>query len=100
MRTARLVTVDDTKSDAENFISELREAAPSCATCKWAEPAQNGGLEPTVLRCSRLAPGVGYTEDQPDEVARVARVWREDPESAAWLTVKPTFGCVQWEGRE
>lgn len=79
-----------------------REVRASCATCRWAEAFKGDGLERTagLLQCRALAPGHGYAEDDPEQVARPARVWREDPESASGLAVAPTFGCVQWEGKE
>lgn len=57
---------------------------PSCATCKWAEKAGRipRDFESHALVC--LVPLDGLAVD----CAGPAEIY-----------VKPTFGCVQWEGR-
>lgn len=54
----------------------------TCATCRWAEP--DGGM----LRCTRV--------EQDDSLAFANG---SNADGDATLTVRPTFGCVQWEGK-
>jgi len=68
-----------------------REVRASCETCRWAEV-----VEPTGLRCRKMSRFGGRVLDV-DSIAVAVPLLRECDVD---LAVAPTFGCVQWEGKE
>lgn len=99
MKRARLVVVDDEKRDLEALGFEGLQDAPTCATCRWAEETRHhshNALKRHYPLCCARAKSEGGEAVHADS----GSVAYDVSDFVGELYVKPTFGCVQWEGRE